>query len=249
MTEAMRTASASRLKGDPASASTADVLAAQRSAVAAADRFGDTSGLAFGPIFGMHPLPSSIEDALRLTAPDVELLIGFAKDDAAPFVAMNPQMSRLQKLGPFGKVVARRVTRHVTAKLFGDQSKPLAACGERLAGRRPRTDSTGDPTVLRSEPATASTCRSCSAATGVMPRCSQGGPCQKALPRTYDTHGQASPDQEWTPFTPRRCASLLQAGLPHEVRAALVPSRMLSRRVTATMRTAACFGLPLRRPH
>jgi para-nitrobenzyl esterase len=135
MTEAMRTASASRLKGDPASASTADVLAAQRSAVAAADRFGDTSGLAFGPIFGMHPLPSSIEDALRLTAPDVELLIGFAKDDAAPFVAMNPQMSRLQKLGPFGKVVARRMTRHVTAKLFGDPVEAVARLWREAGGK------------------------------------------------------------------------------------------------------------------
>ena len=135
MTEAMRTASAARLQGDPATASTADVLAAQRTAVAAAQRFGEASGLAFGPTFGIHPLPSSVEDAFHVTAPDLELLIGFTKDDAAPFVAMNPQMSRLQKLGPFGRVVARRVTRRVTAKLFGDPVEAVARLWRESGGK------------------------------------------------------------------------------------------------------------------
>jgi para-nitrobenzyl esterase len=135
MTDAMRTASTQRLQGDPANASTADVLAAQRSAVATAQRFGEASGLAFGPTFGRHPLPSSIEDAFRVTAPDVELLIGFTRDDAAPFVAMNPHISRLHKLGPFGKVVARRVTRHITAKLFGDPTEAVASLWREAGGK------------------------------------------------------------------------------------------------------------------
>jgi len=61
----------------------------------------------------------------------VELLIGHTRDDAAPFVAMSPQMDRLS--GSVQKIAKRAATRIVTKKLF--DPKPIAELWREAGGQ------------------------------------------------------------------------------------------------------------------
>lgn len=114
--DAMRAAFTAAFETDPVSAPIGEVLSAQRAALAAAQPFGLASTLAFGPIVGTDPLPLSLEKDWKNIAPDVELLIGFTKNDAAPFVAMNSTVARLPK--PLRPAVASLATRIITRRLF-----------------------------------------------------------------------------------------------------------------------------------
>ncbi|MGF0319690.1 carboxylesterase family protein [Nocardia fluminea] len=126
MTQAMRAALTGHLDSDPLTASTDQILAAQRHAIAVAQKFGVVSGLPFGPIYGLDPLPITLHQALAEAAPRVELLIGYTRDDAAPFVAMDPRAGAFAELGPLGRRIERFVARRITAKVFGDATTELA---------------------------------------------------------------------------------------------------------------------------
>ena len=54
----------------------------------AAQRFGLVSGMAFGPLLGVDPLPAPGEVSARIArvARTVDLLVGCTRLDAAPFV-------------------------------------------------------------------------------------------------------------------------------------------------------------------
>ncbi|GAB2636329.1 carboxylesterase family protein [Nocardia goodfellowii] len=135
MVAAMLAAFTERTGGDHATIPTAEVLAGQRAALARAEDFGHVAGLAFAPSIGRAPMVCSIEQAWREVAPDVELLIGFTKDDAAPFVAMNPRAARLGKLGALGRVITRAISRRVTAKIFGDPAEAVARLWREAGGK------------------------------------------------------------------------------------------------------------------
>lgn len=115
MTAAMRHAAADALGGvTPAEASVENLLAAQTAAAATAQRFGLRGGLPFAPIEGQDPLPTTADARRRITerASEVDILVGYTRNDAAPFLAMNPRTRRLQRLGltrPAGAVMTRRI--------------------------------------------------------------------------------------------------------------------------------------------
>jgi para-nitrobenzyl esterase len=127
MTAAMREALAEHLPGDPGTASTEQVLAAQRHAVASAQRFGAPGGMPFAPVAGRDPLPADLDRALAEAATRIDLLIGCTRDDAAPFVAMNPRARRLGSLGGFGRGLQRQIARRVTATIFSGPVEHVAA--------------------------------------------------------------------------------------------------------------------------
>jgi para-nitrobenzyl esterase len=127
MTAAMREALAEHLPGDPSAASTEQVLAAQRHVVASAQPFGAPGGMPFAPVAGRDPLPADLDVALADAATRVDLLIGSTRDDAAPFVAMNPQARRLGRLGGIGRGLQRQITRRVTARIFSESVEHVAA--------------------------------------------------------------------------------------------------------------------------
>jgi para-nitrobenzyl esterase len=135
MVAAMAAAFAERVGDDPFAASTADVLAAQRAALARTRGFGMAGGLAFGPALGREPVSSSLEQAWREIAAEVDLLIGYTQDDAAPFVAMAPQAARLRKLGAPGRALTRTITRRVTAQLFGNPVEAVARLWRDAGGK------------------------------------------------------------------------------------------------------------------
>ena len=116
MTRAMRSAFTEHL---PEAATTDDVLAAARTAIATARGFGTIGGFPFAPIAGADPLPVNLDAALADVAPNVELLVGHTKHDASPFVALDPRAARLAKLGVVGRAIRPGLVHRETQRLFG----------------------------------------------------------------------------------------------------------------------------------
>jgi para-nitrobenzyl esterase len=129
MTAAMRAAAKA--------VATGEVLDAQTTAAAAAARFGLISGMPFGPIMGRDPLPSEAEVDERLAdvAKRIELLIGYTRNDGAPFVAMNARVARLKRFGPLGRIVERTAAAAMTQRAFGKPARRLARQWRDFGGR------------------------------------------------------------------------------------------------------------------
>ena len=134
MTAAMRSAANAGGGG----VNTGQVMDAQTAAVAAAAPFGLIGSLPFGPITsGSDPLPpaSDADDRLADAARRIELLVGYTRNDGAPFVAMNPRIARLKRLGPVGAVIERAASAVLTRRVFGMPARRLAKAWRRHGGR------------------------------------------------------------------------------------------------------------------
>lgn len=129
MTEAMRAALQT--------AATDGLLDAQGAAIAAASRFGLVSGMPFGPILGIDPLPpqSEVWERLAMVARRVELLIGYARHDSAPFVVGSPAAATLKQLGRVGRAAERATIAAMTRRVFGAPALRLARRWRRYGGR------------------------------------------------------------------------------------------------------------------
>jgi para-nitrobenzyl esterase len=129
MTAAMREAATASLSGiAPAEASVEQLLSAQTAAVTTAQRFGPLGGFPFAPIAGVDPLPSASDMTRQLAdlASRVEILVGYTRNDAGPFVAMDPRVSRLQRLGLVAKGLTRPIATTMTKRIFGRPALDLA---------------------------------------------------------------------------------------------------------------------------
>lgn len=116
---------------------TDEVMDAQTAAAAAATPFGLIGRLPFGPIMGLDPLPaaSDVDSRLIDAARRVELLVGYTRNDGAPFVAMNPRIARLKRLGPVGAVIERAASAALTRRVFGRPARRLAEAWRKYGGR------------------------------------------------------------------------------------------------------------------
>jgi para-nitrobenzyl esterase len=112
------------------------LLAVQSDVVKAADKFGKLGGFPIAPILGLAPLPAADEMPVRLAeiANRVELLIGFTKDDAAAFTALNPTARRLDRLGKPGRIILRHKTSMATDTIFASPAKKLARAWRSYGG-------------------------------------------------------------------------------------------------------------------
>jgi para-nitrobenzyl esterase len=130
MTPAMGSAAADALGAvTPTEANAEQLLDVHAAAVAAAQRFGLLGSLPFAPIPGRPPLPAADDIAWRIrdAATRVELLVGYTKDDAAPFVAMSPRARGPKRLGPLGSMAMRVASATATRRVFGGPAYRLAA--------------------------------------------------------------------------------------------------------------------------
>ena len=129
MTAAMRSAANA--------VTTGQVTDVQTAAVAAAAPFGLIGSLPFAPIMGSDPLPPAFDadDRLADAARRIELLVGYTRNDGAPFVAMNPRVARLSRLGPVGAVMKRAASAALTRRVFGMPARRLAKAWRRNGGR------------------------------------------------------------------------------------------------------------------
>ena len=138
MAHAMGAAMAGSLAGaDPAEASVEKLLAAEAAGVAAAQGFGLLGGLAFAPRLGRGPLPApaDVPGAIAAAAGRIELLIGYTKDDAAPFVAMDPRVARLNRVPALGRLAVRAGSKAVTKQAFSGPAERLAQAWRSHGGR------------------------------------------------------------------------------------------------------------------
>ncbi|WP_032377639.1 carboxylesterase family protein [Rhodococcoides fascians] len=103
---------------DAATAPAAEVLAGEKTVASAMVDAPATGRMPFHPVAGDDPLPGDLASALEARAAGVELLIGNTKDDAAPFVAMDPRGARLRRWGPLGRMLFSRIVSRATSTMF-----------------------------------------------------------------------------------------------------------------------------------
>ncbi|NOP99195.1 MULTISPECIES: carboxylesterase family protein [Mycolicibacterium] len=122
---------------DPAEASVERLLAAEGAAVVAAQDFGLLGGLAFAPRLGRGPLPApaDVPEAIAAAAARIELLIGYTKDDAAPFVAMDPRVARFNRVPVLGRLAVRAGSATITKQAFSGPAERLAQTWRNHGGR------------------------------------------------------------------------------------------------------------------
>lgn len=138
ITAAMREAATAALAGTPPlEATVAQLLAAQTAAGAAGQRFGRLGLMPFAPVVGCVPLPDEddVEARIADAASRVELLVGYTRDDARPFVELNRWGARARRLGPVGGVLTAIAGRLMTRRVFGRPAAQLAAAWEAAGGR------------------------------------------------------------------------------------------------------------------
>lgn len=138
MAVVMGSAMAIALAGaDPAEASVERLLAAEGAAVVAAQDFGLLGGLAFAPRLGRGPLPApaDVPEAIAAAAARIELLIGYTKDDAAPFVAMDPRVARFNRVPVLGRLAVRAGSATITKQAFSGPAERLAQTWRNHGGR------------------------------------------------------------------------------------------------------------------
>ncbi len=138
MTAAMREAAATTLAGvPPREASTQRLLDAQVAAITTAQQFGLLGAMAFAPIMGRAPLPpaSELESRMADAASRVEILAGYTRDDARPFVALSPRGRELRRIGPIGKAATAVIGRRMTRRVFGRPAIELASAWTSAGGR------------------------------------------------------------------------------------------------------------------
>lgn len=137
MSAAMAAAAMSVLPPDPHDASVVSLLDAQAAAERATQGFGLLAGMPFGPQAGHDPLPPEEEmgPGLDAAASRVELLVGATRDDAAPFLALDPRLQRLLRRRATGPVARRGFTAVATRRLFTGPALKLARRWQRAGGR------------------------------------------------------------------------------------------------------------------
>jgi para-nitrobenzyl esterase len=128
MVAAMRAAFADNLRGThPAAATVEQLLRAQTAAVAAAQSF-PAAGLPYAPIVGEAPLPASDQFSARIThcATMIDLLVGYTKDDAAPFIALAYGAPSTDVAEVLGTDEAREAVAALTQRIFSGPAEQLA---------------------------------------------------------------------------------------------------------------------------
>ncbi|WP_422749325.1 carboxylesterase family protein [Mycobacterium sp. WMMD1722] len=138
LTAAMREAATAALAGTPAAqASTEELLDAQAAAAAVGPRFGLLGLMPFAPLMNHAPLPpeSDVDERLADAATRVEILVGYTRDDAMPFVVLSSRGARLWRLGPIGRAAVSVAARRATHRIFGRGAIDLARTWRAAGGR------------------------------------------------------------------------------------------------------------------
>jgi para-nitrobenzyl esterase len=65
----------------------------------------------------------------------VELLVGYTRDDGAPFIGMDPRTARVRRLGPVGRAVERAAAATVTRRAFSAPARRLVGQWRKHGGR------------------------------------------------------------------------------------------------------------------
>ena len=133
MVAAMREAASARLSGvAPCDADIELLLQAQVAALTAAAPFGVVGKMALAPTVGQTPMGASSRLA---AASRVEILVGYTRDDALPFVMLDKRGAHLRRLGAVGAAASRMAARALTRQVFGGPALALASSWRAAGGR------------------------------------------------------------------------------------------------------------------
>ena len=69
---------------------------------------------------------SDADERLADAARRIELLVGYTRNDGAPFVVMDPRIARLKRLGPLDGAVERVAAAALTRRVFSMPARRLA---------------------------------------------------------------------------------------------------------------------------
>jgi para-nitrobenzyl esterase len=136
MGHAMGLAARDALGANPDSATTAELLAAQSIAAAAAVGFGNRAQMPFGPQTGHYPLPADheVDARRRAAAPRIPVMIGATADDALPFLLLNPRLAPTFDTSVVGPPALRLLTVAATGRLFRRPATAFARQHRRAGG-------------------------------------------------------------------------------------------------------------------
>lgn len=132
MVTAMREAAVAQLGGvAPGSAPIDVLLRAQVAALDAAAPFGMIGKMPFAPTVDQAPMGA----ATTAAASRVDIMVGYTRDDALPFVMLDPRSARLRRLGRVGAAASSVVSRPITRRMFGAPALALAESWRAAGGR------------------------------------------------------------------------------------------------------------------
>jgi para-nitrobenzyl esterase len=114
---------ARELDADARTAPVADMLAAQVAATAGLRGHPLTVGMPYAPVPGVWPIPPAAElrDRWRERAAAIDVIIGFTRDDASPFLERVPILERLPR------PARAALTAALTKRIFGAPALRLAS--------------------------------------------------------------------------------------------------------------------------
>ncbi|MEH3141776.1 MAG: carboxylesterase family protein [Mycobacterium kyogaense] len=132
MVAAMRESALARLSGvAPGTADIGLLMEAQVAALNAAAPFGMIGKMPFAPTVEQAPMGAAMTSA----ASRVEILVGYTRDDALPFVMLDQRGARLRRLGAVGAAASSAAGRLITRQMFGAPALALAASWRAAGGR------------------------------------------------------------------------------------------------------------------
>lgn len=85
----------------------------------------------FGPSMDQLPISAATTSA----ASRVDIVVGYTRDDALPFVMLDPRGARLWRLGRVGAAASSAAGRAVTRRMFGAPALALAESWRAAGGR------------------------------------------------------------------------------------------------------------------
>ncbi|MGO2750629.1 MAG: carboxylesterase family protein [Pseudoclavibacter sp.] len=115
----------------------ADVVRAQAAAQKAASDYGLQGAMSFSPQHGLSPLPddAGVLAGRDANAPSIDLLIGYAAEEAQLFVPRVPATKRLSELPVIGKPLTSLAVRALTWLVYGRDAAKLTKRHVRAGGR------------------------------------------------------------------------------------------------------------------
>ena len=133
MTQAM----AAAIAPIPATASYEEVLAREARAWRAARWSGLKAGMPFGTQYGAFPLPAeaAVEQAWRVAAPIIDVLIGATAEELRFFAVIDPKLQWLERVPLLGPTLTRRLVAVGSRRIYVDPAAAFARRHAQAGGR------------------------------------------------------------------------------------------------------------------
>ena len=114
-----------------------DMLATQQKAILTGNKFGLKGGMPFSPQYGFYPLPDEVdaEAEWERRAKEIDVLIGYNKEETALFIYAMPTILKISKLPLIGRIFKNAIVKRTTAKVYSDATTEFAKRHSNAGGR------------------------------------------------------------------------------------------------------------------